>query len=47
MSNQIAQGWVQYDEEIIRAGQEACQQIGIRFRLSRVSWRKWSAVSAS
>jgi hypothetical protein len=42
MSDPIAQGWVEYEEEIIRAGQEACQRIGIGFRLSRVSWRKWS-----
>src|SRR3989442_16027918 len=42
MSAVSTQQWDDYDREIVKAGQEVCQQLSIRFKLSRVSWRKWS-----
>jgi len=42
VSEALSREWVEYDAEIVRVGQEVCQLLGIKSRLSRVSWRKWS-----
>ena len=42
MSDITSQEWVKYETEIVRVGQEVCQQLNISFRLSGIFWRKSS-----
>jgi hypothetical protein len=42
VSDAIPREWVEYDQDIVRAGHEVLQQLGMTFKLSRISWTKWS-----
>jgi len=42
ISDTIAHEWVEYDAQIVKVGKEVCQLLGVKSKLSRVSWRKWS-----